>query len=81
MMKINGQKVPLETMLLATIADRLSTLVWLNSEDGRKGRNRPASILSELINEKQETKLKTYRTGREFDEARDILLKGAANGQ
>ena len=76
MMRISGQKIPLETLLLATIADRLGILAWQNSADGQKGKNRPASILSELLNEKEESSIKTYESGADFDRARKLLLKG-----
>lgn len=33
-----------ETYMLANIANSLQTLVWLNSKDGEKGRNRPKPI-------------------------------------
>lgn len=70
---MSGQRHPTDTLLLAAIVDRLSMLVWLNSEDGKKGRNRPASILSELNKEKNHI---TYSNGAEFEAAREKLLKG-----
>ena len=48
-MKIVGERVDIDTQLLAAIVDRLSILIWQKTDDGRKGRNRPKSILEGLI--------------------------------
>lgn len=66
-MKMRGVQHALDTVLMAAVADRLSTLVWFQSEDGVKGINRPASILSTLLGEKQEE-----RTVEAFDSADDF---------
>lgn len=52
--KLAGQKVTDEVMLLACIADSLRLLVWFKTQDGQKNINRPASILQELTEEKEE---------------------------
>lgn len=44
-MKIIGEKIDINTQLLAAIVDRLSILIWQKTEDGHKGRNKPVSIL------------------------------------
>ncbi|MGK1713544.1 DUF5361 domain-containing protein, partial [Klebsiella pneumoniae] len=38
-MKMSGQKLPINTLLLAGIQDRLSMSLWFKTEDGRKGKN------------------------------------------
>ena len=54
--KMEMSGAPLETLetLTAAVVDRLGVLVWMNSEDGRKNRNRPKSILESLA--QKETK-------------------------
>lgn len=47
-MRITGQRITTKTALLAGILDRLTTLVWMQTQDGHKGRNRPESILAKL---------------------------------
>lgn len=49
--RLSGGKVPRREMLLAAAVDRLSILVWFLSDDGPKGRNRPASVLDALMGE------------------------------
>lgn len=75
-MKLSGLKVGIETMLLAAAADRLGMLVWMQSEDGRKNRNRPKSILNALINdEKKENDIMAFSSIEEFEYERHRLLE------
>ena len=61
------QKPTLEQTLLAIIADRLSNLVWMNSADGVKGINPPASIAGILHGKKDVEE--GYDTPEEYLEA------------
>jgi len=72
-MKLSGSKVSLETLLLAGIVDRLNILIWQNTEDGAKGRNRPKPIL-DVIYEK-ESDISAFTSGKEFEEERRRLIK------
>ena len=75
-MKLSGQTVPLDTMLLAAIADRLSTLVWFQTKDGQKGRNRPTMLTNLLLKKKQENDVEAFRSGEEFEKERRRLIGG-----
>lgn len=72
------QIVPLETTLLASIVDRLSLSLWLQTKDGQKGVNRPASIADQLIKrDKSENDGKDYlvfESGEDFENYRKALL-------
>ena len=71
-MEINA--TPLELMV-AHAADNLSLLRWGLTEDGQKGRNRPA-LFTELIGQERVEKLGCgYASGAEFEAARAALLK------
>jgi len=72
-MKLSGQTVPFDIMLLAAIADRLSTLVWFQTKDGQKGRNRPQMLTNLLTNTKQENDIEAFNSGEEFEKARKRL--------
>lgn len=50
-MKMNGLKYSFETILFAAITDRLSQLIWMQSEDAQHGTNRPVSIVGQLLEE------------------------------
>ncbi|WP_314436844.1 DUF5361 domain-containing protein [uncultured Streptococcus sp.] len=75
---MSDQIVPLETTLLASIVDRLSLSLWLQTKDGQKGVNRPASIADQLIKrDKSENDDKDYlvfESGEDFENYRRLLL-------
>lgn len=70
--KINGYKYPLDTMLLARVVDALDLLVWFQTEDGSKNRNRPQSVLELLTEEKSDG----FDTGEDFDKWRKEVIDG-----
>src|SRR5690554_8050911 len=72
-MKLGGQTVPFDIMLLAAIADRLSTLVWFQTKDGQKGRTRPQMLTILLTNTKRENDIEAFSSGEEFEKARKRL--------
>ena len=65
-MVISGIKIPTDVALQAAIIDRLSLMLWMQTEDGAKGRNRPKSLLDELTREKQENQVAAFASGDEF---------------
>lgn len=78
-MKLNEQTVPMETILLASISDKLSTLIWFQTEDGQKGKNRPFSLVDLFTNKNnRETKkdVIVFNSGEDFVDQRQRLLKG-----
>ena len=76
-MKIADSKVDNETMFLASIVDRLSMLIWMQSEDGRNNTNRPKSILADLLGTTNGTKYDTFQTGEDFHKAWNDNIKRA----
>lgn len=74
-MKLSNSKVPPDIMLLAGIIDRLNILIWQNTEDGRKGRNKPKPILDVLY--KQENDVSAFASGKEFEAERQRLIRQA----
>ena len=75
---MSNQIVPLETTLLASIVDRLSLSLWLQTKDGQKGVNRPASIADQLIkrdkSENDEKDYLVFESGEDFENDRKALL-------
>lgn len=66
--KISGQVVSIDRQLQASILDRLSFLVWQNTEDGHNGVNPPTSILKSLLGEDQtEKECLSFDSGADFD--------------
>lgn len=67
--KISGMKLNRTEMLLAAGVDRLNLLLWLNTDDGRKGENPPVSILEELMGETADDKqTEGFETAEEFED-------------
>ena len=79
-MRLSGQTVSTDRFLLAGILDKLSTLVWFQSEDGQKGKNRPTSMVELLLNKnndkEKDDEIVAYETGKDFEKARKKLLGG-----
>lgn len=74
--ELSRQKVPLDTLLLAGISDRLSILTWFQTEDGQKGRNRPA-MLVDMLTGKTPEKSKdviAFNSGEDFKNTRKRLI-------
>lgn len=68
-MKIGGRKATRLELLLASAVDKLSTLIWFKTEDGHNGENRPASVLSFLLDEtEQDDEEESFETGEEFED-------------
>lgn len=78
-MKMNNQLVPIDTLLLAGISDKVNTLIWFQTKDGQKGKNRPASITDSLTNNKNKTDgandFVVFNSGEDFEKVRQGLVK------
>lgn len=74
-MKLSGTEVPLETLLLALIADAGKINVWLQTKDAIKGKNKPQSILESILDMKKE-KVSTCESPEAFIEWRAKMLGG-----
>ena len=67
--KISGMKLSRTEMLLAAGVDRLTLLLWLNSDEGRRGENRPAFILDKLMGEATDDKqTEGFETAEDFED-------------
>ena len=78
-MKISKQRLTLDQVLLASTYDKIAQLVWLNSKDGSKGRNRPKSVLLELTKEPKESEYKSM-SPEEFEQSREQKLRRNKHG-
>lgn len=75
-MKMSGLKYPLDTLLLASVVDRLSMLVWQKTKDAVDGRNLPESMLSRLLGTEDNRDTEVFSTPEEFERRREEILKG-----
>ena len=70
-MALAGISVELSDLLLAIIADKLSNLVWMFSEDGQKRQNPPKSITGILTGrtDENDAPVTSYESPEEFMKA------------
>lgn len=66
----------LDTVLRIAQLDALRVLIWQNTKDGAKGRNRPKSLMDQ-INKKteQKDKIVAFSSGDDFDRYRQSLME------
>lgn len=75
-LKLNGMKATTDTMLSAIACDYLAKLWWSKTEDAEHGRNKPISILSQLLEDNAENNEKDgFDSIEEFNNARSRLLR------
>lgn len=77
----SGAEVSPQLLLLSLIADHLSTFVWLHTEDGANGTNRPKSLVDTICypraeSKEKETDVQTFSSGEEFEAARKQIVGG-----
>lgn len=69
-MKLSGTTVPTNTLLFARMTDILHLLLWAQTKDGQKNRNRPKSIVDALLHrdEPKDSKydVRIFRSPEEF---------------
>ena len=71
---MSGQRVSFDTLLQASILDRLSLLTWFKTKDGQKGNNRPVSITEKLTAIEKESNEMVFISGEEFEKAKAKIL-------
>lgn len=81
MLKISGNSVSPNTLLLASTADAVRLLVWQQTKDGVKGKNAPESfvaLLSGAAAEKEQSRC-GFDSPEEFRTWRNSVLGGDAD--
>lgn len=75
-MAINGMKVPTNTLIMAMVYDKLNLWIWANSKEGRKGKNKPASLTDLLSKDPPEKNVVAFDKGDDFDAAYQRIIQG-----
>ena len=75
--RLTGDKAGLELTLLAGIFDKLSLLLWAQTKDGAKNRNRPEMVLSHLLPSAQnkDEALEVFNSSEAFKAQRERFLQ------
>ncbi len=67
-MRLSGEKLPRHILLLAAAVDRLSILVWQQTQNGQEGINAPKSIVDALMGIKSdESDLEVFDTTEDYE--------------
>ena len=77
--KISNEEFTTTELLLMKISDCLQLLVWQNTADGMKGKNRPTLLSERLFNSKKTTSL-GFNSIEEFELTRQAIIRGGNNG-
>lgn len=72
-MKVFKAKMETKDYLLAGIYDRLTLLVYANTKDAQKGRNKPKMLLD--IIEKSKGNVSSFNSGKDFEKVKANILK------
>lgn len=75
-MALAGEKLTLSEQLGVLIFDKISLLLWLNTADGAKGRNRPELLATKLLATQSKPQNVAYDDPIAFERARAKILKG-----
>lgn len=74
-LKLSGLKYSLSTVFLAACVDRLTNLLWIQTQDGAKGRNRPKSIVEQLIQMEKDSLVENFDSPEAFEKRKKEILK------
>lgn len=74
-----GTRIGLKETLLAFIVDGINLLIWQNTKNGEKGRNKPASLTNRLMfgmQAEENREFRTVETPEEFHKEFRKIQKG-----
>lgn len=68
-MSLRGQTLTFEQAVMAQMLDAINITAWLQTDDARKGRNRPQSLYRALMEPAQERDFEVFDSIEEFEAA------------
>ncbi len=76
-LKMSESKITTDTILLATILDKLSWLTWTKTKGAEKGINKPKSVLNALLGKREnEQDIISFSTPEEYETVRERIKNG-----
>lgn len=72
--KIAKRRLTLNETLMAAAVDKLTQILWTKTEDARRGRNKPQSIL-DILENPAERRHQTFRSKEEFERRRAQIMR------
>lgn len=74
-LKMGGTMFDTNTMLIASALDGINTLCWMQTEDAKKGRNRPPSIVKALTDQNKPKEYISFRSIDDFERMRHTIME------
>lgn len=74
--KLAGQKLRALEYTQLAILDELRLIYYTRTKDAETGKNRPKSILMEMMQQDEKPKTLSFRTPEEFEARRQKIIKG-----
>ena len=72
--KVAKRRLKLNDVLTAAAVDRLTQLLWTKTEDAKRGRNRPQSIL-DILEHPPERKNQSFSSVEAFERKREQIMR------
>ena len=73
--KVANRRLTLEQALTAAMLDKLQQLLWTKTEDAKKGRNKPQSILELLEHPQERQKHQVFSSVEAFERRRAQIMR------
>lgn len=65
---------PAEDILLSSILDGVNLLVWMQTKDGRRNKNRPQRIASKFFEKDKKSDVRSFSSAEDFEAAKRAIL-------
>lgn len=80
-MALSNRNFKTSELLLASVVDRLSLLVWSKTKDGLKGKNRPKMLVDLMINNKPQNEVIAFSSIDDFEARKKEILNKVKGGE
>lgn len=74
-LKMANSAVDTNALLLASVLDGINTLCWMKTEDAKKGKNRPPSVVKALNEKTKPKEYVSFRTIEDFEKRRHEIME------
>lgn len=74
--KLSGDQYPIETLLMASVADYLALILWTKTKDGQNGVNKPDSVLNHLLGNDINSETMAFYSAEDFESMRKKIIEG-----
>lgn len=78
-MKLSGEDIAFEQMMLINIYDRLNWLAWSKTKAAQDGGDPPRSLLNAIMGTEEKEEKFGFSSGEEFERYRESIVRGENN--